>query len=78
MFQARASLVGELPAWKDRPVGGALTLYIDLEGVEALYEEVRRNASVVKDLHDTFYGTQEFSIEDCNGYILTFAETRQN
>lgn len=78
MFQARQSLVEDLPQFQDRPVGGALTFYLDVEGVEGLYERLRANVHVVKALHETFYGTREFAIEDINGFILTFAEGSQN
>jgi hypothetical protein len=30
--------------------------------------------NVIKELEKTFYGATEFSIEDNNGYLLTFAE----
>ncbi len=75
MFQSRASLAADLPAFAARPAGGALTFfYLDVEGVEALYEQLRTRTTVVKDLHETFYGTREFAVEDCNGFILAFAE----
>lgn len=48
--------------------------YIDIHGVEALYEQVRSQVTVVQAPHTTFYGTREFTIQDCNGFILTFAE----
>lgn len=74
MFQARASLTDELPLFAGRPIGGALTFYIDMQGVEALYEQIRAQVRVVQDLQTTFYGKREFAIQDCNGFILTFAE----
>ncbi len=74
MFQARASLIKEVPLFKGMPLGGALTFYIDMQGVEALYEQIRAQVQVVQDLQTTFYGTREFAIVDCNGFILTFAE----
>ena len=30
--------------------------------------------NIIKGLEKTFYGATEFSIQDINGYILTFAE----
>jgi lactoylglutathione lyase len=74
MFQTRASLSGDLPAFADRPLGGALTFYLDVEGIDALYRQLQARVAVVKELHETFYGTREFAIEDVNGFILTFAE----
>ena len=74
MFQERASLTEEIPLFKGMPLGGALTFYIDMQGVEALYEKIRAQVQVVQDLRTTFYGKREFAIQDCNGFILTFAE----
>ena len=74
MFQARASLTEEVPLFEGLPIGGALTFYIDMQGVEALYQQIRAQVQVVQDLQTTFYGKREFAIADCNGFILTFAE----
>ncbi len=74
MFQARAGLREALPLFADRAVGGALTFYIDTDDVAGLYERVRARVNIVKEMRHTFYGTREFSIEDCNGFTLTFAE----
>jgi uncharacterized glyoxalase superfamily protein PhnB len=74
MFQTRQSLGGEMAAFKEIPVGGSFTLYIDVANVEGLYETVKGKATVEKALHDTFYGTREFVIRDCNGYVMVFAE----
>lgn len=74
MFQTRASLAEDLPQFKERPIGGALTLYIDMQDIDALYEHVHGRVDVVKDLETTFHGTREFTIQDPNGFALTFAE----
>lgn len=74
MLQARASLAGELPALKDVPIGGSMTFYIQMEGVEALYNEIKGKVEIVRDMHTTFYGAREFAIRDNNGYILAFAQ----
>lgn len=78
MFQTRASLTEEVPFFKpffkERPLGGAPAFYIDVDGVESLYERVCPQVTVVKDLHTTLYGTREFAMRDCNGFLLTFAE----
>ena len=73
MFQSRESLSGEVPALRDRKIGGAFTIYIEVEDIEALYAHVQDRMPIVVDLHDTFYGAREFSAQDCNGYILGFA-----
>lgn len=74
MFQSRASLGAELPALQDKPIGGSLTFYIDVEDVQALHERVQRRAEVVQDMQTTFYGAREFGILDNNGFILVFGE----
>ncbi len=74
MFQAIGSVTEEYPAFKDTEVGGSLVLFIVLEGIDEFHESIKDKAKIVVDLHDTFYGMREFSIEDNNGYVLTFAE----
>jgi uncharacterized glyoxalase superfamily protein PhnB len=60
------------------PVGASQTLYIEVDGVEDLRRQVEGKARIVKDLHDTFYGTREFYFVDCNGYILSFSEEKSS
>lgn len=74
MLQSAESLTGEISSLKDRDIGGTFTLYIETEGVETLHEKIKDKVTIVQDIHDTFYGTKEFAIEDINGYILAFAE----
>ncbi len=74
-LQLRASLTEELPVFKDKAIGGALTLYIGVEGVKELYERLKDKVTLVQDMHTTFYGTQEFAIQDSNGFVLSFAES---
>ena len=74
MFQARSSLSAEIPAYADLPIGGSLTFFVQMEGLQELYDRLKGNVTVVQDLHTTFYGMREFAIRDCNGYVLTFAE----
>jgi len=74
MFQAKRSLAEALPLLRGREIGGTFTLYMALDNVSELYARIKDKVTIVKGLHTTFYGMQEFYIEDCNGYILTFAE----
>ena len=73
MLQSQQSLLEELPEFKKRPVGGAVTLYIQVANARDLYERIKDKVTVLKDLHTAFYGAEEFYIHDCNGYVLTFA-----
>jgi uncharacterized glyoxalase superfamily protein PhnB len=73
MFQTFESLGSEFPAIS-RQDGGSLLLYIQTKEIRKLYEEIKDKVEVVKGLEKAFYGATEFSIQDINGYILTFAE----
>jgi uncharacterized glyoxalase superfamily protein PhnB len=73
MFQTFASIENTLPV-VSRTDGGSLLLYIKLKGVRAFYERIRDKVKVLHGLDKTFYGATEFSIEDNNHYMLTFAE----
>ncbi|MGD1848699.1 MAG: VOC family protein [Salibacteraceae bacterium] len=73
MFQTVSSLTGAVNQLSGRAVGGSGTIYIDVDHVEKLYEELEEKVEIVSDLDTTFYGTNEFTIMDLNGYVLTFA-----
>jgi uncharacterized glyoxalase superfamily protein PhnB len=75
MFQQRTSLTEEIPVFSGRAIGGSLTFYIDVDDIQGLYEALQGKAKVVQEMHTTFYGAQEFGIEDCNGYVLVFAQS---
>ncbi|MDB5035525.1 MAG: hypothetical protein JWQ98_2766 [Chlorobi bacterium] len=73
MFQTRGSIDDTLAPLKENRSGGSLTIYIDVDDVDALLASVRGKAEVVKELEATFYGTREFTIVDPSGFYLTFA-----
>lgn len=73
MFQTFQSLGNELPSIS-RQGGGSLLFYIKTTEIRNFFEQIKDNVKVVKGLEKTFYGATEFSIEDNNGYLLTFAE----
>ncbi len=54
-------------------IGASMTLYMEVEDVDALYEKVRGEVEIVKDIDTTWYGQREFYIKDINGYIVAFA-----
>jgi uncharacterized glyoxalase superfamily protein PhnB len=73
MFQTFNSLGNELTAIS-RQNGGSLLFYISLKNIRNFFESVKDKVTVLKGLETTFYGATEFSIQDNNGYVLTFAE----
>ena len=50
------------------------TLYFYPDSVEELWQLVHGRVHVEWPLQVMDYGTREFGIRDCNGYILAFAE----
>jgi lactoylglutathione lyase len=66
--------IAEYPAFKDRPIGGTLTLYVEVHGIRSLYETLRSSVPMVTGLEKKFYGVTEFVIQDPDGYLLTFGE----
>lgn len=73
MFQTFESLGSEIPAIS-RQDGGSLLLYIQLKEIRKFHDKIQNKEIIIKELEKTFYGATEFSIQDNNGYILTFAE----
>jgi uncharacterized glyoxalase superfamily protein PhnB len=49
-------------------------LYILTAGVDELFGRLGQQVEVVEKPYDTFYGMHEFTIRDCNGFWITFAE----
>ena len=73
MFQTFDSLGSELPTIS-RQDGGSLLLYIQIKGIRIFHDKIKDKVNIIKGLEKTFYGATEFSIQDNNGFILTFAE----
>ncbi len=51
-----------------------ISLYMDVENVQKLFDKIKNNVEIIKPIENTFYGTKEFSCYDNIGNILTFAE----
>jgi uncharacterized glyoxalase superfamily protein PhnB len=54
-----------------------VTMFIVMEDIASLWATVKDKARVVMPLKDQWYGMTEFSIQDADGYVLTFAEERR-
>jgi uncharacterized glyoxalase superfamily protein PhnB len=52
------------------------TLYLDMDGVQDFYDQVKDRVHLVWPLGEMDYGQREFGLRDCNGYTLAFAEGR--
>lgn len=73
-FQTRSFMAATLPRLANEPIGGSLVLYMECEDLDALCERVGERAPFLKAPHTTAHGVRQCSIEDPDGYILTFAE----
>jgi catechol 2,3-dioxygenase-like lactoylglutathione lyase family enzyme len=69
--------IAEYPAFKDRSIGGTLTLFIEVDGIEECYRALKDRVSVVMELQTKWYGMTEFAIADPDGYLITFAERKK-
>ena len=66
--------VAEYPAFKDRPIGGTLTLFFEVNDVRAAYESLEDRVQILMPLEKKWYGVTEFAFTDPDGYVITFAE----
>jgi len=73
MFQSQQSFLDEMPQLRDRPLGATATFYVEVADAGLLCRQLQGQADFVSPLHRTFYGKEEFSVRDANGYILCFA-----
>ena len=69
--------MAEYPAFKDRPIGGTLTLFIDVQNIKGSHDELENKVKIVMPLEHKWYGVTEFAFEDPDGYLITFAENDQ-
>jgi len=73
-FNEATAAVKEYPAFGGKPIGATGTLFIELDGVDALHDRLKPIVKIVMPIVTQFYGMREFAIEDPDGYILTLAE----
>ena len=74
MLQDKDSGMQEFAPLSGKQLGATLTLFMETENLEENYAAVKsNNFKIVNDLHQTFYGTSEFAVQDPDGYILVFA-----
>jgi uncharacterized glyoxalase superfamily protein PhnB len=74
-FNEKNSVEAEYPALVARPIGGTLTLFIEVEGIEEILAAVKKSgAKITMPLKEQFYGMREFAFEDPEGWVVTIAE----
>jgi uncharacterized glyoxalase superfamily protein PhnB len=73
-FNEAIAAVKEYPAFGGKPIGATGTLFIEVEGVDALHDRLKPIVKIVMPIVTQFYGMREFAFEDPDGYIITLAE----
>ena len=73
-FNDAAAAEKEYPLFAGRPIGCTGTLFIEVEGVDALHDRLKPIVKIVMPIVTQFYGMREFAFEDPDGYVVTFAE----
>jgi uncharacterized glyoxalase superfamily protein PhnB len=74
-FNDAKAVAEDYPPLTARPLGGTLTLFIEVDGIEEVLQRVQKaGAKIVMPLKTQFYGMREFAFEDAEGWILTIAE----
>ena len=78
MFQEIGNLLEEYPQLNERPILSAMTFYLKMKNMNVLYEKLLKTKLIAKEMHKTFYDTDEFAIRDNNGFILTITEDMES
>lgn len=73
MLQEQKNLIEEYPTLKLGEIVPTFTLFITVNDVVKVYNELKDKVKIAKELHKTFYGKDEFAIFDNNGNILTIS-----
>jgi uncharacterized glyoxalase superfamily protein PhnB len=73
-FNDAVGAVEEYPGFAGKPIGATGTLFIEVEGVDALHDRLAPSAKIVMPIVTQFYGMREFAVADPDGYVITFTE----
>lgn len=78
MFQEKDNLAKEYPILKAEILAPSITVYIIVDNFDDVYKDIKSKIDLYVDKHTTFYGAEEFAVQDCNGYVITFAKSTDN
>ena len=73
-FNDAAAGAKEYPVFAGKAIGATGTMFVEVEGIDALHDRLKPHVKIVMPIVNQFYGTREFAIADPDGYVLTFAE----
>ena len=64
----------EYPALMREPLGGTLTLYLEVADAHESHALLKDRAKVVMPFEKKWYGVTEFAIADPDGWVITLAQ----
>jgi len=73
-FNDRSTITKESPQMSGLAFGGGNTMFIEIDGIDALHDRIKPQVSIAMDIHTQWYGMREFAITDPDGYVITFAQ----
>ena len=74
-FNDQKAVAEDYPPLGAKPIGGALTLFIEVEGIEEILAAIQNSgAKITMPLKEQFYGMKEFAFEDPEGWVVTIAQ----
>ena len=73
-FNDRSTVTKESPQMAGLAFGGGNTMFIEVDGIDALHDRIKPHVSIVMPIHTQWYGMREFAITDPDGYVITFAQ----
>ena len=73
-FNLPSAAEAEYPVLAGRPIGLTGTLFVEVQAVEALYQELKDTVPIVMPFIVQWYGMKEFAVADPDGYVITFAQ----
>ncbi|MDH6365004.1 lactoylglutathione lyase [Enterococcus sp. PF1-24] len=74
MIEEQQVFIEEYPVLQTEKIHPSISLFIEVDGFNDFYQKVKASYPINTELHQTFYGTNEFAIVDPDGYVLTFKE----
>lgn len=74
MFQDRGSLEAGVSSLKGFPTGASGLMFVMMDNIQEFYTSIKDKVKIVRPMERAFYGHDEFSIFDVNGYLITFSE----
>jgi len=73
-FNDRSTVTRESPQMAGLAFGGGNTMFVEVEGIDALHDRLASRVTVIMPLVTQWYGLREFAIADPDGYVITFAQ----